>query len=65
MVQAKQKLQEYNKNQMMQGQQQIAGAGGDVSQAVDQVQATIGDPSVDAEKIASRGMKKVEGMKQV
>ena len=57
MIQAKQKLQEFNKNQMMQGQGQIQGAGGDVQ---NQVQATMKDPSVDAEKIAERGMQKVQ-----
>lgn len=64
MVQAKQKLQEYNKNQMMNGGVPIQGAGAD-AQSGQQIQSTMNDPSVDAEKLANKGMQRVQGMQQV
>jgi hypothetical protein len=61
MIQAKQKLQEYNKNQMMQGGMPIMGAGADV-QANQQVQQTMQGGKVDEQKVAEKGMQRVENL---
>jgi hypothetical protein len=68
MVQAKQKLQEYNKKAAMQGQQQINGAGGDAPMGLppgmgqQQVQATPENPEVNPAEIANRQIQRVSGM---
>lgn len=62
MIQAKQKLQEYNKNQMMAGGQQINGAGGDANQGGGEM-ANINSQGVNAEQMASNQMQRVEGLR--
>lgn len=61
MIQAKQKLKEFNKQQAMNGQEPVMGAGGDVSQN-NPAQSTIQSPGVDAGKIADNQMQKVKGI---
>jgi hypothetical protein len=61
MIQAKQKLQEYNKNQLEQGGMPIMGAGADV-QANQQVQQTMQGGKVDEQKVAEKGMQRVENL---
>lgn len=62
MVQAKQKLQEYNKNQMVSGQQPVQGAGGDVQQSNQGIQATQNGQEVSPEKIANKQMQRVQNI---
>jgi hypothetical protein len=61
MIQAKQKLQEYNKNQIMQGGVPVPNAGGDISQG--NLQPTQENQEVDAGKIAEQGMQRVENIR--
>ena len=60
MIQAKQKLQEYNKNMAEANMPQVQGAGGDISAGTDQ--ASIQQPQVDAGQIADKQMAKVAGI---
>lgn len=63
MVQAKQKLQEYNKNQMMQGGMPIQGAGGDIQQGQLPEQSQLPqDGQVNAAEVANRGIQRLENM---
>jgi hypothetical protein len=59
MIQAKQKLQDYNKNQIEQGGMPIMGAGADV-QANQQGQQAIQGAEVNEQKVAQQGMQRVE-----
>ena len=62
MIQAKQKLQEFQKNQAMAMQAQAAPQGGGQSPLNQNVEATVESPQVDAGQLANKGMQRVEGL---
>lgn len=65
MIQAKQKLQEYNKNQSLAAQSSIqeeVPSGGAQQIAQNNTQPTIGNQEVNAANVAEQGMKRVENM---
>jgi hypothetical protein len=64
MIQAKQKLQEYNKNQAMAAQDMQQAGGGELQQPMQSnVQPTLQDQGVNAEQVAAKGMNRLEKMK--